>query len=141
MEVAKKDNFFVIRLRDSEDLFSSLEKIYRENKMKFGVVVSGLGMLRRVKLGYFLGQGKYKRSKYRSVFEVVSLEGNLSLTDEGEFIAHLHTVLGKKNKKTVGGHLLSAEVHNTLELVLLDLPVKAERRFDPKTKLFGLELE
>ena len=142
MKTLKKDNIIVARLDDGEDVFQSLEAVFEKFKLTFGVVISGVGMLRQVKLGYFLGQGKYKKSRYKSCFEITSFTGNLSLNESKEFKAHIHTVLAKKNKKTVGGHLVSAVVHNTLELVILEVKTKSVfRRFNPSTKLEGLEIE
>jgi len=143
MKTLKDGKLILAKLEDGEDLFKSLEKIFRSQKMDFAVILSGVGMLRKVKLGYFIGQGKYKQNKYRSCFEIVSFSGNLCFNEKGEFKAHIHTVLGKKNKKTVGGHLITGEVHNVLELALLkvDSNNKIYRKFNPKTQLEGLEID
>ncbi len=141
MKTFKEGKIIVARLDDGEEVFAGVEKIFKRFKLSFAVAVSGIGMLRQVKLGYFLGHGKYKRSKYRSAFEIVSFSGNLSRNEQGEFKAHIHATLSKKNKKTIGGHLLAGEVHNTLELVLLEVDSQGKifRRLNPKTQLEGLE--
>lgn len=143
MQMFRDKKVVVIKLNDGEDVFSALEKVFKNQKMSFAIILSGVGMLRKVKLGYFIGQGKYKQSKYRSCFEISSFTGNLCFNDKGEFKAHIHTVLAKKNKKTVGGHLVTGEVHNVLELALLEIDSSSKiyRKFNPQTQLEGLEIE
>jgi len=141
MKSIKVANYIVARLDDGDDIFSSLESLKRKYKFNFGVV-SGIGMLRDVALGYFVGKGKYKRNKYKSIFEIASLSGSISQTKGKEIKSHLHVVLSKKNKKTIGGHLLEGKVNNTLELIISIVNSQSIYRvFNKKTNLFGLEMD
>ena len=142
MKTAKIGDIIVIRLDDKEEIFSDLEKAFNKYKLHSAVIISAIGMMQKVKLGYFTGKGSYKGTKYVGYFEIVGFSGSLLKTKTGEFKPHIHIVLSKKNKKTVGGHLVEGTVFNTLELFLLDLKTdKIYREINPKTDLFGLELE
>lgn len=142
MKTTKIGDIIVIRLDDKEEVFNNLEKIFKQYKLKSTIVLSAIGMMQKVKLGYFTGKGSYKGTTYSGYFEIVNFAGSLLQTKNKEFKAHIHVVLSKKNKKTVGGHLVEGTVFNTLELFLLDLKTdKIYREINPKTDLFGLELE
>jgi predicted DNA-binding protein with PD1-like motif len=142
MKTTKQENIIIIRMDNKEEIFSNLEKTFTKYKLQSAVILSGIGMMQRVKLGYFTGKGSYKGTKYVGYFEIVGFSGSLLKTREEEFKAHIHTVLSKKNKKTVGGHLVEGFVFNTLELFLLDLKTdKIYRKLNPKTELFGLEID
>jgi predicted DNA-binding protein with PD1-like motif len=142
MKSTKINDVIVVRLDDKEEIFSALEKVFKKYELKSAVITSAIGMMQKVKLGYFTGKGKYKGTKYAGYFEITNLAGSLLKTKDGEFKAHLHATLAKKNKKTVGGHLVEGVVFNTLELFLLDLKTdKIYRALNLKTDLFGLEID
>ncbi|HID09382.1 TPA: DUF296 domain-containing protein, partial [Candidatus Micrarchaeota archaeon] len=59
-------------------------------------------------------------------------------TKGGETIVHAHVVVGKEGGEALGGHLAQATVHNTAEVVILELPgIIMERKPEP-TGLVGL---
>lgn len=58
----------------------------------------------------------------------VALYGN-------ESKVHAHVVLGKENGIAMGGHLLKAIVHPTLELIIEETPGYLQRRMDEETGL------
>jgi len=142
MKYKKINDIIAVRLDDKEEIFSTLEKIFKKYELKSAVILSAIGMIKKAKLGYFIGKGAYKGTKYAGYFEIVGFSGSLLFSDKKEFKAHIHAVLAKKNKKTVGGHLVEGEVYNTLELFLLDLKTdQIYRRINSKTDLFGLEID
>jgi predicted DNA-binding protein with PD1-like motif len=61
--------------------------------------------------------------------EVLSLIGDVALYGD-ESKLHAHVVLGKSNGAVIGGHLLKAIVHPTLELILEEAPGYLQRRID-----------
>ena len=93
-------------------------------------LVAGIGMLRDLVLGYWDGE-KYVEEEIEEPVELLSLQGNLG-DEEGKPVLHAHVVAGRKGGEAIGGHLLSATVHNTAEIVFLRLPgVRLARRRDP----------
>ena len=71
--------------------------------------------------------------------EVLSLLGDVSV-EEGEPKIHAHVVLGKSDASAHGGHLVSARVNPTLELILTESPAHLRRKHDSRSGLALIEL-
>ncbi|NCD67922.1 PPC domain-containing DNA-binding protein [Mucilaginibacter agri] len=69
--------------------------------------------------------------------EVLAFNGNITLTEDNDIQIHAHAVLGKSDGSTTGGHVLSATVHPTLEIIITESPVYLKRHHDHET---GLQL-
>ena len=131
MLVAKSREAVVVRLLDGEKLLEALSRLPPS-----GAVVCGVGMLREVVLGYWEA-GKYLEERIPEPVELLSLQGNIGEGPEG-VVVHLHVVVGEKGGKALGGHLLSAAVHNTVEALVIRLSgVRLLRKREP-TGLLGL---
>jgi predicted DNA-binding protein with PD1-like motif len=131
MLVAKSGEAVVVRLLDGEKLLEALSHLPPS-----GAVVCGVGMLREVVLGYWEA-GKYLEERIPEPVELLSLQGNIGEGPEG-VVVHLHVVVGEKGGKALGGHLLSATVHNTVEALVIELSgVRLLRKREP-TGLLGL---
>lgn len=131
MLVAKSGETVVVRLLDGEKLPEVLKSFSPS-----AAVVCGVGMLREVVLGFWEA-GKYLEERVSEPVELLSLQGNIGEGPEG-VVVHLHVVVGKKGGEALGGHLLSATVHNTVEAVVLGLSgVRLLRKPEP-TGLLGL---
>ena len=47
----------------------------------------------------------------------------------------MHTVLGRSDGSTLGGHLLRGEVWPTLEVIITEVAPELAKRLDPETGL------
>lgn len=131
---AASGNNLIIKLEDGEDLLASLASLGVNSG-----IVWGIGMLRRVRLGYWNGS-EYEEQRIEEPAELLSLQCNLSQT-EGKPFPHCHVVLLKRDRTVVGGHLLAGIVNNVNELYIKRLSgIALERRREP-SGLFGLYLE
>ncbi|HXB91636.1 MAG TPA: DUF296 domain-containing protein, partial [Puia sp.] len=81
----------------------------------------------------------YKKIGIPEQTEVLSLTGDISQYKDAPQV-HAHVVLGKQDGTAHGGHLISAEVHPTLEIVLHDSPFHLQRKMNPETGLPLIEL-
>lgn len=124
----------VLRLEDGEDLLGSLQSL----GLAAGAIVSGIGMLRDVTLAFWSGRRReYIEHRVEGPVELLALQGNLSMK-EGTPFAHCHAVLGHEDGSVVGGHLMSATVNETNEIIIGKLPgVRMERALEPGG-LYGL---
>jgi uncharacterized protein len=96
---------------------------------------TAIGAFSDVTLGYFdRAKRDYKKIPLREQVEVLSLIGDVAL-DRGEPKVHAHVVVGRADGEARGGHLLSARVWPTLELVLVESPRHLRKRHDPETGL------
>ena len=96
---------------------------------------TAIGAFSDAMFGYFDRQKMdYIKIPVHEQVEVLSLNGNITLEDDGYKI-HAHTVLGKADGNTIGGHILEAHVWPTLEVVIEESAKYLVRRLDPETGL------
>ncbi len=130
----------VVRLQGGEDLLSSLKQAAEKHQLCAGVVISGIGMLERVELGYFSGPDQgYQTHKLTEACELTSLSGNISHQEEG-YNLHLHANLARPDGSVTGGHLIKGTVHVTNEIFILETNIPLFRRKEP-AGLVGLYLD
>ncbi|PIU21299.1 MAG: DUF296 domain-containing protein [Candidatus Diapherotrites archaeon CG08_land_8_20_14_0_20_34_12] len=124
---SKKDNnLILIRLLPDEDVFECLEKVCKKYKVKFASVVSFIGMLKDFEIAAYDGSS-YVKVKKSEPHELCSIQGNI-LKDGAKYLFHFHAVLFNHEFKPIGGHLFSAKVNITNEIVLITSKVKARRK-------------
>lgn len=130
---AKRSHEWVVRLQDGEDLVDALRGLGSDSAL----ILSGIGMVRDVELGYWNGS-EYEIHSYPDPAELLSLQGNLATDDAGQRIAHVHLALSRQDGSVRGGHLVAATAHNTLEMGLLPLEGIALDRKPESNGLVGL---
>ncbi len=129
---AKSGDFLVVRFQDGEKFPDALLSL----GIEAGAILGGVGMLRDLVLAYWNGK-EYVRKEVPEPVELLSLQGNFG-TKGQEPIVHAHVAVGKEGGEALGGHLARATVHNTAEVVILELPgILMERKPEP-SGLVGL---
>ncbi|NBX70128.1 MAG: DUF296 domain-containing protein [Proteobacteria bacterium] len=116
-------------------LVSTLTKDLTDLGMKGGLI-SGLGALIHVELGYYhLEHKEYLRKTFSEMdYELISLTGNLSLKDGSPYV-HVHAALGDNQFRVFGGHLFEAEVAVTAEVTIVPLGKMPVREMDARLGL------
>ncbi|HOJ82788.1 MAG TPA: DNA-binding protein [Acetomicrobium flavidum] len=114
----RNDNYLIVRLRDGDDFFERLTAVLEEEKIRSAILVSAVGMMRDVEIGWFGGE-EYQKKTLSEPMELLSMTGSVNEKEDGSLFMHLHVVLGSSELNTVGGHLFRATVHQTNELVFL----------------------
>ncbi len=117
MQVFRRDREFVLRLDAGEELFDSLASLARSEQLRAGVIVEGIGMLSRARLGYWNGR-EYAPRELTTPHELVALHGSLAEAD-GAPSLHLHAALAGPDHTVVGGHLLDGRVGLLAEIYLV----------------------
>ena len=98
--------------------------------------LTAIGAFSEVVLGFFdLEQKNYAKLPIGEQTEVVSLLGDVALGPDGAPQLHVHVVVAKRDASAWGGHLVSARVQPTLEVVLIESPTHLKRRIDAATGL------
>ena len=96
---------------------------------------TAIGAFSEVTLGYFDREQKdYRKIPIAEQVEVLSLLGDVALDNEQPKL-HAHVVVGKSDGTAHGGHLLSARVWPTLEVILTESPSHLRRRTDRESGL------
>ena len=122
-------------IRPKVMLESQVAKIYRLNRVdripeailriarKEGIRtarVEAIGVVSGATLAYFNQKTKkYEEHHYKGELEVASMIGNITLK-EGKPFLHMHVALARRDMSVVGGHLISAEPHPFLEVVITE---------------------
>lgn len=137
MQYKNTEKEIIIRLDDGEEIIQSL-KVICKNEGVESAIITGIGAARNVEIGHWDAKTKkYDNKKFSGLLEIVSLNGNITILNDEPMI-HLHIAIGMKDFSTKSGHLMSAEVYPTCEIVLLPINTKITREKDEKT---GLNLQ
>jgi len=134
-KIADTPNTYVVILETGEELLSSLKE-FAEAAHLAGSSFKAIGALSQVELGWF----NWKTKKYQTAVkldeqvELLSLIGDVALQN-GEPKVHAHLVIGRADGTAHGGHLLSAIVRPTCELVITESPRHLEKAIDPESGL------
>ena len=123
MHFVGEEGKVLIIVPKGEKLVATLTRELTELKIKGGLI-SGLGALKDVELGYYhLEEKSYLRKTFSEMdYELISLTGNLALKDGSPFI-HVHAALGDDKFQVFGGHLFEAVVAVTVEVTVVPLGI------------------
>jgi hypothetical protein len=101
---------------------------------------TAIGAFSDVTLGYFDRDRKdYLEIPLQEQVEALSLLGDIA-DEDGKPKVHAHVVVGLRDGRTRGGHLLEAHVWPTLEVILDESPEHLRKRSDAETGLALIEL-
>jgi predicted DNA-binding protein with PD1-like motif len=140
MNSSENENLIFIRLFPNEDVNTQIKNACKNHNVKTAVVISGIGQLKKVNIGYFEKKGNYSPKIFEKPLEILSLTGNICKQND-EYFLHLHVVLGDENKKAFGGHFIEGEISITAEIVLLKNEIDILRKINKKTGLKDLHFK
>lgn len=128
------ERVFAVIFQTGDDPVAGLTAFAKEQKLKASSFTA-IGAFSEGVLGYFDWDKKeYERIPVREQVEVLALVGDITLQD-GKPHLHAHVVLGRRDGSACGGHLLSARVRPTLEVIVTEAPAYLRRRRDPVSGL------
>lgn len=133
---------YLLRMVPDDDIAEKILAFCKEKNINRCLIYSAIGSAKDIILRDLISgitipveSSKINEMRLHGPFEVLSLEGNVFPMDN-VLISHLHILLGTENGSVCGGHLFSAKVWSTLEIVLVDIHKSiAERK---KSDLTGL---
>jgi predicted DNA-binding protein with PD1-like motif len=138
MQSAEQGHIVVAKLSKGENLFAALREIIAKHDIVSGLVMSGIGMLENVELGYYSG-GERTPKRFKRPRELLALHG--SITTGEETVIHLHCALSDEKYEVIGGHLIDAQVAVVAELTIARLKkMKLGRELNPATGLKELSV-
>ena len=137
MEYRKYDNTYYVRMDKGDEIISSLLDLCRRENIA-SAVYGGIGGCSRAQIQTFIPEkGEFETQTLEGMLELVSLNGNASANDDGEYYHHTHAVFAYKKDGAhfvAGGHLKSVTVLYTAEIELRPVVGGAIRRkSDPET--------
>lgn len=131
---------YALVFESGDEVMEILKTFANEHSLK-AAHFTAIGAFSSVELGFFdFGIKDYKKIPVNEQVEVLSLIGDVALYGD-ESKLHAHVVVGKSDGTTMGGHLMKAVVHPTLELILEESPGYLQRRIDEETGLPLIEID
>lgn len=136
----KGEKTFVLIFAGGDEAIAGLTAFAKEKRLGASRFTA-IGGFQEATLGYFnLDKKDYDKIPVREQVEVLSLVGDVTLTEKNEPKIHAHVVLGRSDGSTRGGHLIEARVRPTLEVVLIESPRHLHRKHDPNSGLALIQL-
>jgi predicted DNA-binding protein with PD1-like motif len=125
---------YALVFESGDEVMDGLKTFANEHKLS-ATRFTAIGAFKKAELGFFdYGIKDYKKIQVHEQAEVLSFLGDVALYGD-ESKVHAHVVLGKFDGNAIGGHLISAIVHPTLEVILEEAPAYLQRRMDRETGL------
>ena len=104
-------------LPHNSDLLKEITSFCKENNIRIGRF-EAIGALQKANIGFYDNEKKdYCVNSFNRFFEIVNLNGNISIKD-GEPFIHAHITLADENGKAFGGHLLEGNIVFVCELII-----------------------
>jgi hypothetical protein len=129
------ERVFAVIFDTGEDPIAGLTRFAEEQNLSASSFTA-IGAFSEATLGYFDWEKKdYERIPVPGQTEVLALVGDIAIEDANRKKVHAHVVLGKRDGAACGGHLLSAKVRPTLEVIVTENPSYLRRVHDPKSGL------
>ena len=125
---------YAVIFSKGDEAFSGLMEFAEKYHVTSGHFTA-IGALSRATLAWFDLQKKmYRKIPINEQVEVLSMIGDFALY-QGKSALHTHMVLGHRDGRASGGHVIEAVVSPTLEVFVTVDPVALEKKYDPETGL------
>lgn len=127
-------NTYAVIFETGDEVATGLDAFAREHQLRASHFTA-IGGFQDVTLGYF----DWEKKDYRPIpileqVEVLSLIGDIA-TDRDTPKVHAHVIIAKSDGTAHGGHLLSAHVRPTLEVIITESAGELQKSYDPLSKL------
>jgi len=137
IESREQPNLIALGLGPGEKLLESINETIKNNEIRDGVVISGIGTLKRCHMHYVNTTSFPAENHFYVVeepLEIGSISGIIA-----DYEAHLHMTVGCRDQRTYAGHLEEGcEVLYLAEILVMKLrDMRLERRIDPR---YGVSL-
>jgi predicted DNA-binding protein with PD1-like motif len=122
-----------------DDVLPGLQELAEAEDLD-GCSFTAVGAFEEAVLGWYdLEAQEYRDIPVRKQCEVLTMTGDITRSPKGRTV-HAHVVVGLRDGTTRGGHVLSAKVRPTLEVVLNETPAQLHRTFDPNVGIALIDL-
>ncbi|MCS3758718.1 PPC domain-containing DNA-binding protein [Bradyrhizobium centrosematis] len=132
---------FAVILDSGDEAMESLKSFAAAQRIS-AAQITGIGAFSGLVLKYFDWEKKtYLENRVDEQVEVASLVGDIAVSPSGEPSVHVHLVVGRRDGTALAGHLGSARVRPTLEVIVTENPAHLRKAHDPVTGLALIKLE
>ena len=128
MQYRKFGSKYYVRIDRGEEIMTTLKKFCEQEKISLAEV-KALGAIDDFNVGLFdVEEKKYHANHFTFPAEIVSLWGTVT-TMNGNVYLHIHMSAGDSHGHVFGGHLNTARVSATCEMVIDVCEGTVERKF------------
>lgn len=128
-------NVYTLNFEKGDEVMGGLIAFLKEKGIEAGHI-SGLGAASKLTIAYYNIESKeYEKKIFEEDVEILSLNGNVGVKEDGETIVHMHGVFGKRDFSTFGGHIFDMMISGAGEIHLVALSGKLRRAYDEETGL------
>ncbi len=126
---------FAVVLDTDDEVMACLQSFVKAHHV-VAAQITAIGAVKSLVLKYFDWESKrYLSNKVDEQVEVASLIGDVAVAPSGEPALHIHLVVGRRDGTALAGHLGSAQVRPTLEVIVTESPSHLQKVQDPTTGL------
>lgn len=130
-----QDNFKTLSFAKGEEIMSVLKEYLTENNIH-AAHIAGLGAADVVEIAYYnIKTKEYERHEISEAVEILNLNGNVGVKEDGEVVVHMHGTFGRKDLSVFGGHIFAMRVSGAGEIHLRVFEGTIHRAYDEETGL------
>ena len=134
MEMKKFGSKILVRCDRADEIVESIKKVCKDNYINLASV-TGIGAVDKAVIGLFDPKTKeYHSTQINKDMEITALVGNITRMD-GEVYLHTHITLADASYNAFGGHLTSAWVSCTAEIIIDIIEGEVGRAFSDEIGL------
>jgi hypothetical protein len=139
-QISENPKTIVVVLNTGDEILSSLKSVAQTEHLASSSF-KAIGALSGVELGWFNWETKKYETAIRlqEQVELLSLIGDIALKNN-EPQVHAHLVIGRQDGTAHGGHLLSAIVRPTCEIVITESSEHLQKQIDPQSGIALIRL-
>lgn len=107
----------LVVLEKGDEIFESIYNIVEDLDIKFSWI-NGIGAAENIIIGsYSTSIKNYIKKNFDGEFELTSITGNITTRENSPFI-HIHATISDEDCNAFAGHLFSATITATCEIIL-----------------------
>lgn len=134
MDYRKFGSKVVLRVDRGEEVVASMKKVCEELGIKAASAM-GIGAADQITVGsYDTVKQEYTSQEFKGEYEIVNMTGTITNMGD-ELYLHFHITLTDHHMHAVGGHLNSAIISGTGEIVMDIIDGHIDRSFDSNVGL------
>lgn len=134
----KTETGMIVRLEAGENIVLVLKDIFLQNGIEGGFFF-GLGAARNIELAYFDPEShEFSNTKFAKSHEMTNVSGSVGYFGD-EMVVHAHATFADETGSVVAGHLVSAEVSGTTEIIFFKTD-RINKIKDPSTNLKVMDI-
>jgi predicted DNA-binding protein with PD1-like motif len=138
---AQGQRTFVVVLDTGDEIRDCLTRLARQEGIT-AAQVTAIGAFSRATFRFYEWESRrYEPIPCEEQVEVVSLNGDIAVDEEGRPSLHLHAALGRRDGSLIGGDLKEGHVRPTLEVIVTESPAHLRRVANPSLNLALIRLQ